>query len=176
MFIVLLIFVGAAVWLLFKKGESVKDADQLIPGSPSPSASSSQAPSKTVITKPSGLQIEDVVAGTGAEVKAGDAVSVHYVGMLSSGQKFDSSYDRNQPAVFTVGVGQLIKGWDEGIPGMKVGGKRKLTVPASIGYGSSGVPARDAQGNVIPGQYVIPPNATLLFEVELLDVLPGGQR
>mgnify|MGYP001596600631 CR=1 FL=1 len=172
-FIVLVLFVSAAAWLLFKKGESVNQGGLL--SSNTPAASPSSSTSANMTTTPDGLQIQDTVVGTGKEAKAGDAISVHYVGMLQSGQKFDSSYDRNQPAVFTVGVGQLIKGWDQGIPGMKVGGKRKLTVPASLGYGASGVPARDAQGRVIPGQYVIPPNATLVFEVELLDVLPAPQ-
>ncbi len=172
-FIVLIIFIGAAGWLLFKKGESVSDNDLF--SSPSTSVNPSLSPTSSgtnVVTMENGLQIQDIKVGTGKEAKAGDTISVHYVGMLESGQKFDSSYDRNQPAAFQVGVGSLIKGWDEGIPGMKVGGKRKLIVPASLGYGSAGVPARDAQGRVIPGQYVIPPNATLVFEVELLDVLP----
>lgn len=105
-----------------------------------------------------GLQIQDVVAGTGAQAKAGNTVTVQYIGTLENGTKFDSSYDRNQPFTFHLGAGQVIKGWDEGVAGMKVGGKRELTIPASLGYGASGVPG------------VIPPNATLKFTVELLGV------
>jgi len=96
--------------------------------------------------------------GTGAEAAAGQTVSVHYTGWLTDGQKFDSSKDRNQPFEFSLGAGMVIRGWDEGVQGMKVGGVRKLTIPPELGYG-----ARGAGG-------VIPPNATLVFEVELLDV------
>ena len=157
-FIVLIIFVSAAAWLLFKKGESVGQEANLLSPSPTGSATTSAGSAGKVTTMSNGLQIQDIVVGTGKEAKAGDAISVHYVGTLENGQKFDSSYDRNQPALFTVGVGSLIKGWDQGIPGMKVGGKRRLVVPSDLGYG--------AQGNG-----PIPPNATLVFEVELLDVL-----
>lgn len=107
----------------------------------------------------SGLKIEDTIEGNGAEATAGQTVSVHYTGWLENGSKFDSSKDRNQPFQFRLGGGQVIKGWDEGVQGMKVGGTRKLTIPADLGYG-----ARGAGG-------VIPPNATLIFEVELLDIL-----
>ena len=106
----------------------------------------------------SGLTYQDVVAGTGAEAKKGDDVSVHYTGRLMDGTQFDSSKDRNQPFDFPLGAGQVIKGWDEGVAGMKVGGTRKLTIPPSLGYG-----ARGAGG-------LIPPNATLEFDVELLGV------
>ena len=102
------------------------------------------------------LEIEDLVVGDGAVASAGQQVSVHYTGWLTNGTKFDSSKDRNQPFEFALGRGQVIRGWDEGVQGMKVGGKRKLTIPAKLGYG-----ARGAGG-------VIPPNATLVFEVELL--------
>lgn len=111
---------------------------------------------KTPVTTASGLQYVEEVVGTGATPKTGQTVVVHYTGTLESGKKFDSSRDRNQPFEFTLGVGQVIKGWDEGISTMKVGGKRKLTIPPQLGYG-----ARGAGG-------VIPPNATLLFDVELL--------
>ena len=104
------------------------------------------------------LIIEDLVVGTGAAPTAGQKVTVHYTGWLTNGTKFDSSKDRRDPFVFALGKGQVIKGWDEGVQGMKVGGTRKLTIPAALGYG-----ARGAGG-------VIPPNATLLFEVELLKV------
>jgi len=104
------------------------------------------------------LKIEDLVAGTGAEAKKGDAVTVHYTGWLTDGTKFDSSLDSGQPFTFVIGQGRVIAGWDEGVAGMKVGGKRKLIIPPDMGYGAQG-----AGG-------VIPPNATLVFEVELLEV------
>jgi FKBP-type peptidyl-prolyl cis-trans isomerase FkpA len=117
----------------------------------------------TTITTDSGLQYEDTIVGEGAEAKAGQHVTVHYTGWLrnddgSTGAKFDSSKDRNDPFQFSLGGGQVIKGWDEGVQGMKVGGARRLTIPASLGYGARGA------GGVIPG------NATLIFDVELLAV------
>jgi len=112
----------------------------------------------TSIKTASGLVIEDLVVGNGATAAAGQRVSVHYTGWLQNGDKFDSSKDRGQAFMFSLGGGEVIRGWDEGVNGMKVGGKRKLTIPPELGYG-----ARGAGG-------VIPPNATLLFEVELLAV------
>lgn len=113
-------------------------------------------------THPSGLKYTDEVVGTGPEAKAGQQVKVHYTGWLDNngkpGKKFDSSRDRNQPFEFGLGGGQVIRGWDDGVAGMKVGGKRILVIPAELGYG-----ARGAGG-------VIPPNATLIFDVELLGV------
>ena len=106
----------------------------------------------------SGLQIEKLAEGTGATPKTGDRVTVHYTGWLTDGSKFDSSVDRGQPFVFTIGRGQVIGGWDQGVATMKVGDKVRLTIPPELGYG-----ARGAGG-------VIPPNATLIFEVELLGV------
>lgn len=103
------------------------------------------------------LQIEDLEIGSGQEVKNGDTVSVHYTGTLTDGTKFDSSLDRGEPFSFTVGEGSVIKGWDEGLVGMKIGGKRKLTIPPELGYG-------DKQAGSIP------PNSTLIFEIELLDI------
>ena len=115
-----------------------------------------------MISTPSGLQYEDTVVGEGAVAKAGQRVSVHYTGWLynngEAGAKFDSSKDRGQPFVFPLGAGHVIKGWDEGVQGMAVGGTRRLVIPAELGYGTRG-----AGG-------VIPPNATLLFEVDLLAV------
>jgi FKBP-type peptidyl-prolyl cis-trans isomerase FkpA len=106
----------------------------------------------------SGLKYDDLEEGTGAEAVAGTQVTVHYTGWLEDGTKFDSSLDRNQPFQFGLGRGQVIRGWDEGVQGMKVGGRRKLVIPPQLGYGAAG-----AGG-------VIPPNATLVFEVELLEV------
>jgi FKBP-type peptidyl-prolyl cis-trans isomerase FkpA len=106
----------------------------------------------------SGLKYEDQNLGTGELAETGNRVSVHYTGWLLEGEKFDSSLDRNQPFEFTLGKGMVIAGWDEGVAGMKVGGKRRLTIPPQLGYG-----ARGAGG-------VIPPNATLVFDVELLSV------
>lgn len=103
------------------------------------------------------LLIEDILVGTGEVATSGKKVTVNYSGTLTNGQKFDSSYDRNEPFSFTLGVGEVIPGWDQGVAGMKVGGKRKLSIPPSLGYG-----ARDLGS--------IPPNSTLLFEVELLKV------
>ena len=111
-----------------------------------------------VTTTKDGLKIEDVVVGTGKEAVSGKMVSVHYTGKFLDGKTFDSSVPRGQPFTFALGAGQVIKGWDEGVAGMKVGGKRHLTIPPELGYG-----ARGAGG-------VIPPNATLTFDVELLDV------
>ena len=113
---------------------------------------------ENTITTPSGLQYVDRVVGTGAAPKTGQIVTVHYTGTLENGKKFDSSRDRNQPFSFKIGVGQVIKGWDEGVLTMKVGGNRKLIIPPDLGYG-----ARGAGGD-------IPPNATLIFDVELLSV------
>jgi FKBP-type peptidyl-prolyl cis-trans isomerase len=123
---------------------------------PAPQAApETPAPTSKDVTK---LVIEDQVEGTGAEAKNGQTVTVHYTGWLTDGTKFDSSKDRNEPFTFPLGAGRVIKGWDQGVAGMKVGGKRKLTIPPDMGYGAAG-----AGG-------AIPPNATLVFEVELLGV------
>ena len=104
------------------------------------------------------MQQEDLLVGEGAEAVSGKSVSVHYTGTLTDGTKFDSSLDRGQPFDFTLGAGMVIKGWDQGVPGMKVGGKRKLTIPPEMAYGERGFPP------------VIPPGSTLIFEVELIAV------
>ena len=126
----------------------------------SPAAAPQAAPgaTPTEVTLADGLKYTDEQVGTGAEAQAGKTAVVHYTGWLLDGTKFDSSRDRNQPFSFPIGAGRVIKGWDEGVAGMKVGGKRTLIIPPELGYG-----ARGAGG-------VIPPNATLKFEVELLDV------
>jgi FKBP-type peptidyl-prolyl cis-trans isomerase len=111
------------------------------------------------VTTASGLQYEDLVVGTGTEATPGSLASVHYTGWLADGTKFDSSLDRGQPLQFQVGAGGVIQGWDEGVAGMKVGGKRKLVIPPELGYGAGGA-----------GGGLIPPNAVLVFEVELVEV------
>jgi peptidylprolyl isomerase len=127
-----------------------------------PRALGDEKPEGKMEKSPSGLMWEDVKVGTGAQPKAGQTAVVHYTGWLwedgKKGKKFDSSVDRGEPFSFPVGRGRVIKGWDEGVATMKVGGKRNLVIPPSLGYGASGA------GGVIPG------NATLFFEVELLDV------
>ena len=141
-------------------------ADETKPAEPKTTATAAattataktEQPASKEVTLPSGTKYEDVAVGTGPEAKAGAMVRVHYTGTLTNGKKFDSSRDRNQPFPFQLGEGQVIKGWDEGVAGMKVGGKRKLTIPPSAGYGPGGMPP------------VIPPNSTLLFDVELLGV------
>jgi FKBP-type peptidyl-prolyl cis-trans isomerase len=122
---------------------------------PAPAANAAPAPKAGPEEK---LQVQDLVVGKGAEAKSGDKVTVHYVGTLqSNGKEFDSSRKSGQPFVFPLGQGKVIRGWDQGVAGMKVGGKRKLTIPPSLAYGERGAGT-------------IPPNSTLVFEVELLDV------
>ena len=104
------------------------------------------------------LIIEDLIVGTGSEVEAGNTISIHYSGTLENGKKFDSSYDRGVPFSTPIGVGYVIPGWDQGVIGMKVGGKRKLTIPFNLAYGEAGIPG------------VIPPKSTLIFELELIDI------
>ena len=114
---------------------------------------------ESVDNLPSGLRIQDETVGTGAEAVSGKIITVNYTGTLTNGNKFDSSYDRGTSFSFVLGAGQVIQGWEEGVAGMKVGGKRKLVIPPELGYGNQNV-----------GNGLIPPNSTLIFEVELLDV------
>lgn len=123
----------------------------------STSSSSNTMNTSTTPSATEGLKIEDLKVGTGAEATPGKMVTVHYTGWLTNGTKFDSSVDRGKPFKFHLGGGQVIQGWDKGVAGMKVGGKRKLTIPPELGYGARGVGP-------------IPPNSTLVFEVELLGV------
>ncbi len=125
---------------------------------PTPSNLIAMENTENQVTTPSGLKYVEIAEGTGDTPAKGQTVSVHYTGTLESGKKFDSSRDRNQPFEFQIGEGQVIKGWDEGLSTMKVGGRRKLIIPADLGYG-----ARGAGG-------AIPPNATLIFDVELLKI------
>ena len=119
---------------------------------------SGKAAEKAMVTTTSGLQYVDLVVGSGREAHAGETAIVHYTGTLTDGTKFDSSKDRNTPFSFPLGAGRVIKGWDEGVKGMKIGGIRKLVIPPQLGYGSRGAGS------------AVPPNATLIFEVELLDL------
>jgi peptidylprolyl isomerase len=112
-----------------------------------------------VVTTPSGLKYEEIKVGTGTQPKKGQVIKVHYTGTLENGTKFDSSRDRGQPFEFNIGAGQVIPGWDEGLSTMKVGGRRKLIIPSKLGYGPGGTP-----------DGTIPPNATLIFDVELLGI------
>ncbi|MDB4947206.1 MAG: FKBP-type peptidyl-prolyl cis-trans isomerase [Labilithrix sp.] len=130
------------------------------PSDPPPEASAAASAKGADPAPPSDekLGIKDVTVGKGPEAKAGDTVSVHYVGTTPDGKEFDSSKKHGKPFDFPLGAGRVIKGWDQGVAGMKVGGKRKLTVPPSLGYGARGFPP------------VIPPNSTLLFDVELLEI------
>lgn len=123
-----------------------------------PAEEPSSMTDEKLITTDSGLQYVDLVEGTGAMPQPGQRVTVHYTGTLEDGTQFDSSRDRGRPFTFNIGVGQVIKGWDEGVGTMRVGGRRKLVIPASLGYGTRG-----AGG-------VIPPNATLIFDVELISL------
>lgn len=123
---------------------------------PAPESASATATSSAV-PRPNGLIVEDIEVGSGKEVKSGDTIVIHYTGFLQNGTKFDSSVDRGTPFTTRIGVGEVIQGWDEGVIGMKVGGKRKLIIPPSLGYGPQQVGP-------------IPPNSTLVFEVELLEI------
>ena len=165
MYIIVIAVVGIGAWLLLRKGSN-QPVDLYSP-SASPTASATATMSPTPISSPAGkltklsdgLEIQDEVIGQGAAAKAGDTIAVQYTGTLSNGTKFDSSYDHGQPFSFQLGAGQVIKGWDEGVAGMKVGGKRKLVIPPSLGYGSQNI-----------GNGLIPPNSTLLFEIELVAI------
>jgi FKBP-type peptidyl-prolyl cis-trans isomerase len=156
-----IVLIGA---LIFYSSKKSGPKDTLIPSSPTPTTAISPTltQEKDVTISPMNdavneLVVEDLKVGTGAEAVAGKKVTVNYKGTLTSGVQFDSSYDRGIPFDFVLGAGGVIQGWDEGVAGMKVGGKRKLTIPASLGYGARAVGS-------------IPANSTLIFEVELLKV------
>lgn len=165
------ILTGVAVWIFVQKNQTINTESNILQvaglNSPSPSSAEKQDEKNIQTANQSvklanGLEVQDLVIGPGPEVHSGDIAAVNYVGTLTSGQKFDSSYDRGQAFVIMLGAGKVIKGWDLGIPGMKIGGKRKLIIPPELGYGVQGV------------EGIIPPNSTLIFEVELLDARAGG--
>ncbi len=151
------------------QGEAIEDPNASTPAAEAPAQPASPAPESADLTKstpggkvhnlPGGLLYEDLVVGTGKMADPGLTVAVHYTGWLTNGMKFDSSFDRGQPYPFVLGQHQVIDGWDQGIKGMRVGGKRKLTVPPAMAYAEQGY-----------GGGLIPPNATLVFEVQLVDV------
>lgn len=155
--LVVLAVVAYAVTACAKKEEQTQSAAPAPAVAASPVAGSPAAASN-VVTTADGLKYEVLRQGNGPAAKAGQTVAVHYTGWLTDGTKFDSSVDRGQPFDFQLGAGQVIKGWDEGVAGMKVGEKRKLTIPSSLGYGDRGAGGK------------IPPGATLIFDVELLGI------
>lgn len=161
LFLIILIVLATGILVLSQSSSQTKNNQEVnIPPTPANVIINSPVPSSSpenFITMSDGLKIEDLIVGSGAEVKSGDTVTVNYLGTLTDGTKFDSSYDRNMPFTTQIGVGQVIKGWDEGIVGMKVGGKRKLVIPSSLGYGDQSAGS-------------IPPNSTLIFEVELVSI------
>ena len=163
-FTVVIIFVGIAVWLFVNKSKNANAPVAETSPLDNPFASIGAAPTASpvagkVITLEGGLQIQDLIVGTGAEAVNGKMITVNYVGTLADGKKFDSSYDRGTPFQFNLGAGEVIRGWELGVAGMKIGGKRKLIIPPALGYGDRNI-----------GNGLIPSNSTLIFEVELLGV------
>lgn len=157
-YIAVILLVGVAAWFFMNKMRTVSKET----GTPTPTVSSSVSDNSLKdkwVRLPSGLEYQEVTIGQGRETSNGDTVATHYLGTLQDGTKFDSSYDRGQPFSFVLGSGTVIKGWDEGLLSMKVGGKRKLIIPANLGYGDRGA-----------GGGLIPPGATLLFDVELVAI------
>ena len=147
-FVVVIVLVGGAAWLFMRRGQGVdKTADK------------QASPTATEAVLDGGLKVRDIVIGSGSAAKAGDSITVNYIGTFTDGKKFDSSYDHGQPFQFVLGTGAVIKGWDIGVAGMRVGGKRELIIPPALAYGERGA-----------GNGAIPPNSTLVFEVELLAV------
>jgi peptidylprolyl isomerase len=147
--LILLVFLALIAYLVFQA---------LAPETPPVEAPAAAAPAGDYVTTGSGLQYQEVVLGEGDEAVSGSRVQVHYTGRLEDGTQFDTSRDRGQPFEFTLGAGRVIQGWDEGIAGMREGGQRTLIIPSELGYGEAGFPP------------VIPANATLIFDVELIDV------
>ena len=156
-YILVISLVAIMAWFFIKKSMNVSNNSEL--GSLVKKDEVVEPGNDTWVKLANGLEMQDVVVGSGAEAKKGDVVSAHYVGTLSNGQKFDSSYDHGQPFSFALGGGMVIQGWDLGLVGMKVGGKRKLIIPPDLGYGDRNI-----------GEGLIPPNSILLFDVELVGV------
>jgi len=154
----LMIFLLLAATLIFACAQKDSAAPEQTKGGKVMDEKSAGSQAAGLVTTSSGLQYEDLVPESGASPQPGKTVTVHYTGWLTDGRKFDSSVDRNEPFTFRIGAGEVVRGWDEGVMSMKIGGKRKLVIPAALGYGAAG-----AGG-------VIPPNATLVFEVILLDI------
>jgi FKBP-type peptidyl-prolyl cis-trans isomerase len=155
---IVIVLVAVAVWA--QTGAKAPATKSPAAKKPAPARVSTAAPTKVTgdgVKTPSGLQYWDIKVGIGTLAKSGDHVKVHYTGWLTTGKKFDSSVDAHTPFDFVLGGGEVIKGWDEGVAGMKVGGKRQLRIPPELGYGAS-------------GSGPIGPNATLIFDVELLGV------
>lgn len=153
-YILVIALTGITVWFFVKKSMNVSNDSEL---NSLVDDEAVKPKNEAWIKFANGLEVQDVVVGSGAEAKNRDTISAHYVGTLSSGQKFDSSYDRGEPFSFVLGSGTVIQGWDLGLVGMKVGGKRKLVIPPGLGYGNRDV-----------GNGIIPPNSTLYFDVELV--------
>lgn len=157
--IILVWIIGIGV-VIIVKGQEKKEEPVKVAAMPTPTLLPTIIPTQSLGIKEEKveeLKIEDLKIGTGAEAVSGKAVTVNYRGTLTDGTQFDSSYDRGTPFTFNLGAGEVIQGWDLGVKGMKIGGKRKLTIPSGLGYGARGVGT-------------IPPNSTLIFEVELLKV------
>ena len=182
MYIIVIAVVAVGAWLFMRKGSSTSglydaspsptmDASASVSPTATPVSSPMPSPAGKVITTSDGLQYQDEVMGTGAVAKAGQTVSVNYTGMFTNGTKFDSNVDpafgHVQPFSFALGASQVIKGWDEGVVGMKVGGTRELMIPAAIAYGSTDV---HANPNDPTSPVVIPANSVLVFQVQLLGV------
>src|SRR3989338_1506689 len=165
-YLVVIVLVGLTDWLFIRKVRNASDSSTGLTKfiaqkelSPTPSAEIKTDSKEKWLKTPNGLEIQGVSIGYGREAKEGDVVFVQYIGKLTDGKKFDSSYDRGQPFSFILGGGLVIKGWDTGVVGMKVGGKRKLRIPPDLAY-----------GNKVVGDGLIPANSILLFDIELMAV------
>lgn len=166
-YIIIILLVGITAWFFIQKSRNLSsrsgDMGSVSSGErEAASLSSSPVPSgsdsiKNWVKMDNGLEMQDVIVGAGQEAKSGDMLAAHYTGTLTDGTKFDSSYDRGQPFAFVLGAGKVIKGWDIGLVGMRVGGKRKLIIPPELGYGDRDV-----------GNGIIPSNSTLYFDIELI--------
>lgn len=172
-YLVIIVFVGVAAWFFVNKAKNASQVSDIVSlvaesATPSPSPEIMEETTKKEeaewVKLANGLEYQDVVIGQGKEARAGDMVATHYAGTLANGKKFDSSYERGQPFAFILGGGMVIKGWDIGVEGMKVGGKRKLIIPSALGYGKQGA-----------GNGAIPPDATLFFDIELVAVQAPGR-